>query len=67
MRRPHVFQRSRPQAKRLVQGAVDRAATAHTVAVQLGHIIDKVDQAGLSDLGDLLEEARIMAERAAGE
>ena len=50
-----------------MQDPIDRAATARTVAVQLGHIIDKVDQAGLQNLGDLLEEARVMAERAAGE
>lgn len=51
MRLPHVYQRSKPKANRNVQGAVDRAATAHTVAVQLGLIIDKVDQVGLSDWG----------------
>lgn len=67
MRRPHVYQRSAPRADRNVQVLVDRAATARTIAVQLGPIIEKADQSGLSELGDLLEEARILAEREADE
>ena len=67
MRRPHVYQRSAPRADRDSQAPTDRAATARTIAAQLGHIIDKADQSGLAELGDLLEEARVVAERAAGE
>ena len=52
MRRAHVYQRSAPRADRHVQVPIDRAATARTIAVQLGHIIDKADQGGLSELGD---------------
>lgn len=67
MRRPHVYQRIGPRADRHAQIPIDRAATARTIAAQLGHIIDKADQGGLTELGDLLEKARIAAEREAGD
>ena len=65
MRRAHVYQRSAPRGDRHWQVPADRAAVARTIAAQLGHIIDKADQGGLVELCDLLEEARVAAERAA--
>jgi hypothetical protein len=39
-----------------------RVAAARAIAVQLGRMIDQADRVGMSDLGDLLEQARIAAE-----
>ena len=64
MRRPHVFQRSTPRTSREAQKDIDhRPSTARLLAAQLGNMIDKADGAGLSALADLLEIARVEAER----
>lgn len=63
MRRPHVYQRSAPRAPGGHSQADSRTAVIRTLAAQLGTMIDKADAVGEAGLGDLLDAARLEAER----
>ena len=41
----------------------DPAVTARTIAAQLGHMIDRADQAGMAELGEMLDRVRLRAEQ----
>lgn len=69
MRRPHVYERSVPRARRdpCREPDGDRLHAARTVLRALPGLTAGAEAAGLAALADLLEAVRREAERVAGE
>ena len=65
MRRPHVYERSVPRPRRDAYQATgaDPGEAARSVLRSLASLIATADGAGLSVLVDLLDAARVEAER----
>ena len=69
MRRPHVYERSVPRARRdpSREPDCDRVQAARTVLRALPGLTAAAEAAGLATLADLLDAVRREAERVAGE